>query len=36
MNTRKWKATCDECGYKKIVYHNFKYYCDKCGYVLEV
>ena len=35
-DTSKWHATCDECGYKKMEYYNFRYCCPKCGYVLEV
>jgi len=35
-NTKTWHATCDECGYRKMEYYNFRYCCPKCGYVLEV
>ncbi len=33
-----WRATCDECGSKKMTYNerNYTYHCPKCGFVLEV
>jgi len=35
-DSSKWKATCDECGCKKMEYDNLRYCCPNCGYVLEV
>ncbi len=31
-----WKATCIECGCKRMEYYNFKYLCPKCGHMLYV
>jgi hypothetical protein len=33
---KHWHATCEECGCKKMEYHDFRYCCPECGHVLEV
>ena len=36
IDTSNWRATCIECGCKKMEYFNLKYHCPKCGHILEV